>query len=113
MRQSMAELAVEYWKLLRSHERAIAVAPAEAQQRLGAQGRYAAGRLSAILDREGMVVVEFDGQSFEVNLPAIALNADEMPDADGAVVERTIEPAIVAKDGNVLAMGKVYLMRRN
>jgi hypothetical protein len=113
MRQSLAEIAIEYWKLLKSQERAVAAAPADAQQRLSAQGRYAAGRLSAILEREGLRIVEFDGQTFEVNLPAMALNADEMPDADGAIVERTIEPAIVSKDGGVVIMGKVYLMNQN
>jgi hypothetical protein len=113
MRQSLAEIAIEYWKLLKSQERAVAATPPETQARLGAQGRYAAGRLSTILDREGLRIVEFDGQTFEVNLPAMALNADEMPDADGAIVERTIEPAVVSKDGDVIIMGKVYLKRRN
>ena len=113
MSQSLAELAIEYWKLLKSQERAVAAAAAESQQRLAAQGRYAAGRLAAILDREGLRIVEFDGQAFEVNLPAIALNADEMPDSQGVIVERTIEPALVSKDGSVVVMGKVYLTRRN
>lgn len=108
MKKALAELASEYWKLLRAFDRAIALAPEDAKLRLTAQGRYAAGKLDAILQAEKLRIISFEGQRFEVNLPAIAVNGDEVQNPDHAIVERTLEPAVVSDDGVILT-GKVYL----
>ena len=103
------ELAIEHWKLLRAFERSIAFADADSKSRLEAQARYSQGRLDALLAKANLRAVSFDGREFEVNLPAIAINADEVADALGCVVERTIEPAIVSPTG-VAHTGRVYLI---
>jgi hypothetical protein len=104
----LARLAVEYWKLLRSFERIVESAPLDARTRLSAQVRYAANRLEGLLLDANMKVVSFDGVAFEVNLPAIAINGEDLVGLDNLVVEQTIEPAIVS-DMTVLLMGKVLL----
>ena len=104
----LAGLAVEYWKLLRSLERTIDLAPLDSRARLLAQSRYAEGRLESLLANAKMKAVGFDGVAFEVNLPAIAINGEDFSGLDNLVVEQTIEPAIVF-DMTVLLTGKVLV----
>jgi hypothetical protein len=106
----LARLAVEYWKLLRSFERAIDLTSQDARVRLSAQARYAAGRLEALLSDAKMKIVSFDGMSFEVNLPAVAINGEDVSGLENVFVERTIEPAVIF-DMNVILMGKVFLVQ--
>jgi hypothetical protein len=105
---ALARLAVEYWKLLRTVERAIEVAPVSAKERIASQARYAASQLDAILGEQNMSLQAFDGMAFEVNLPASAINGDEFQDAATSVVERTLEPAVIC-NMRVLLSGKVLL----
>jgi hypothetical protein len=111
MSNATAELASEYWKLLKGFERSITLVPEDARQRFAAQARYATTRLESILTASGMRLVSFDGQYFEENMPAVAVNADEVAgSAARLIVERTLEPAIV--DGmTVVLTGKVYLVQ--
>lgn len=107
---TFAKLAAEYWKLHRSFERMADLVPPDARARHLAQARYAASRLENLLQEAQMKVVSFDAQPFEVNLPAIAINAEDVTGLDRLVVERTIEPAIV-RDMDVILTGKVLLVQ--
>ena len=89
--ETMARLAVEYWKLLRVLERALDSVPEERRERFASQGRYAADRLDDLL-RDAMSVESFDGMDFEINLPASAVNGDEFPNRTDVVVARTSNP---------------------
>src|SRR5438105_4712348 len=108
----MAELASEYWKLLQAFERSVVLAPDPARARLGAQARYSSERLANLLERAGLRIVSFDGVKFEVNLPAIAVNAEDIPSGRACVVERTLEPAVVG-DNCVIMTGKVFVVETN
>jgi hypothetical protein len=44
-----------------------------------------------------------------VNLPAIAVNAEDIPSGQACVVERTLEPAVVV-DASVIITGKVFVI---
>jgi hypothetical protein len=109
---SLAQLAVEYWKLLRTVERAIEVVPEHARERIASQARYASARLDTLLMEQKMSLQAFDGLDFEVNLPASAINGDEFQDQKASVVERTLEPAVIS-DMRVVLMGKVFLARKD
>jgi hypothetical protein len=106
--ETMARLAVEYWKLLRVLERALESVPDERRERFASQGRYAADRLNDLLKEQRMSVQSFDGMDFEINLPASPVNGDEFTNRTDVVVARTIEPAVIA-DMRPILMGKVYL----
>jgi hypothetical protein len=108
MSTTSAELAAEYWKLIRAMERTIPLLPDDMRPRLLAQCRYANGRIETLLGREGMRLVSFDGSAYEVNMPVTAVNGDEMAGIASVVVERTLEPAVVSDHGIVLT-GKVFL----
>lgn len=108
--KTLAHLVVEYWKLLRAFERAIDRLPHEHVAKTAAQLRFSAGRLDFLLKEGGLNLVTFDGQKFEPNIPATALNAEDFPDAEFLVIERTVEPAVV-ENMTVLLVGKVVLKR--
>jgi len=105
---NFAQLAVEYWKLLRILERALESLPDQSKERVASQVRYASSRLETLLAEEKMSLQTFDGMDFEVNLPASAINADEFEGGTNSVVERTLEPAVIS-NMRILLMGKVYL----
>jgi hypothetical protein len=56
-------------------------------------------------------LISYDREPYEPNLPVTVANADEASSFEDMVVERTMEPTIVA-DGQVVAMGKVLLKER-
>ena len=108
----LVALAIEFWRLAKIHERAIAEQPINRQPKGIAQLRYALGRLKNILEDEGIRLIEYDGQEFEPNLPVTVVNGDEVAGSSRLIIERTLEPTLI-EDGKVLAMGKVALVRRD
>lgn len=108
--KTLAHLVVEYWKLLRAFERAIDRLPHEHVAKTAAQLRFSAGRLESLLKEGGLNLVTFDGQKFEPNIPATALNAEDFTDGKLLVIDRTVEPAVV-ENMTVLLLGKVVLKR--
>lgn len=107
----LAELAVEYWKLLRAFERTIARLPEEHAAKTRAQLRFSSERLTALLAGGGVTLVTFDGLAYEPNLPVTALNPGDFAPGRALAVEATVEPAIV-RDMNVVLLGKVILKQR-
>jgi hypothetical protein len=106
----LADLAVEFWKLLNNYDRLIDVVPDAAKQRLLAQARYGKMRLAAILQSEDMHMVLYDGHPFGANLPVVAINNDDFSSEDGLIISQTIEPTVM-KNMDVVTVGKVYLER--
>jgi hypothetical protein len=107
----VAQLAVEYWKLLRTVERAVSVASEDSRERLMSQARYAIVRFETILGEQKISIHEFEGYDFAVNLPVSPVNVDECSGDGDFIVERTIEPTIVC-DTRVILTGKVLLARK-
>lgn len=107
----VAELASEYWKLVRAFERSIALTPAAHHNRLNAQARYATSKLDTILERIGFKIATFDGAVFEINLPVTAVNAEDVNSNSSCMIERTLEPTIILDDQVVLT-GKVFLVEK-
>jgi hypothetical protein len=108
--KDLAALAIEFWRLAKIHERAVAEQTMDRQKTGAAQLRYAYGRLTTILAESGIKIVSYDGQEYEPNLPVTVINANDVAGAMRLIVDRTLEPTLVA-DGKVLAMGKVALVR--
>lgn len=107
---TLAHLAVEYWKLLKAFERTIGRLPQEHVAKTTAQLRFSARKLDSLLKDSGLNLVTFDGQKFEPNIPATALNVDDFTDGEILTIETTVEPAVV-ENMNVLLLGKVVLKK--
>lgn len=112
----VAKYSLEMWKLLRAFERTLNDLPDEKKQRRAAQFRYSSSRLDGLLDEAGLRLLTFDGQRFTANLPVSPLNADDVCDPHNAIIESTIEPAIVGQNilihtGKVILAGGVNVSR--
>ena len=97
-------------RLLRAFERTIDRLPYEHVAKTTAQLRFSAGKLDSLLNEGGLKLVTFDGQRFEPNLPASALNAEDFVEGEQLIVETTVEPAVV-ENMTVLLLGKVVLKK--
>lgn len=103
-----ASLAVDYWKLLRTCERMISSLPLDKSTRLGAQARYSAGRLEQHLGDLGLQLLTYEGQPFGPELPAVAVNSEEIDGHEGLVIESAVEPAVIS-DGRVIQTARVIV----
>jgi hypothetical protein len=110
-REALIKLATEYWRLLKLAERTVADMPTERMTSVAAQLRYSMSRLSVICAEGGLKLISYDREPYVANLPVTVANSDETESSGDLIVERTVEPTIIA-DGQVVAMGKVFLKRR-
>ncbi|SOB86396.1 hypothetical protein SAMN06297144_1501 [Sphingomonas guangdongensis] len=105
--RSLADLAVQHWKLCAALERETAFMSVERSVAAQAQLRFARRRLDAILAGENMALACYDGARWTADVPASPVNADDVAGTD-PLIEATIEPTILA-DGRVLHPGKILL----
>jgi hypothetical protein len=64
-----------------------------------------------ICTEAGLKLISYDRDPYVPNLPVTIVNSDEAASLEDPVVYRTVEPTIIA-DGQVVAMGKVFLKKR-
>ena len=101
-----ADLAVDYWKLLKVCDRLMKELSEDRRKRIGAQVRFSANRLESHLDALGIELLTFEGLQFGPELPAIAVNANDFGIAETLLVESAIEPAgLLRQAGTVLRFG--------
>lgn len=105
---ALAELAAEYWKLLRNYDHVVAAAPENLKAGLVAQANFGTRRLTSILGNSGMHIETFEEQLYSPNLPITAVNAEDFSGGEPALVEQTLEPAIISGTTPV-RFGRVYL----
>jgi hypothetical protein len=110
-REAFIKLATEYWRLLKLTERTVADTQNEKSASVAAQLRYSMSRLSTICAEVGLKLVSYDREPYLPNLPVTVANSDETEPSECLIVERTVEPTIIG-DGQVVAMGKVFLKKR-
>ena len=103
---SLAELAVEWWRLGRA---AGAASAADSSP----QARHVARRLGKFLSDLGLEVLDVTGRAYEPGLAVEVLDAFEDPrlPAGSQVVDETIAPVVLYR-GAVVRHGQV-IIRRN
>ena len=102
----VADLAVDYWKLMKAFERVLVQLPIDRARRAEAQLRFASGRLDSNLSAAGLSLAVFDGRPLDATVPASAINADEA--SDTAIIKETLEPAVLS-GSRVLRAARVVL----
>src|SRR5271166_2665481 len=110
-REALIKLTTEYWRLLKLTERTVAEMQNEKTASITAQLRYSMSRLTTICAESGLKLISYDREPYVPNLPVTVANSDETDSPDDLIVERTVEPTIIA-DGQVVSMGKVFLKKR-
>ena len=101
---SLAELAVEWWRLERW---------AGGSEESSPQARHAARRLGRFLSEQGLEVLDVTGRPYEPGLAVEVLDAfeDASLPAGAQVVDETVAP-VVLYQGSVVRHGQV-IIRRN
>jgi hypothetical protein len=101
---SLAELAVEWWRLERW---------AGGSEESSPQARHAARRLGRFLSEQGLEVLDVTGRPYEPGLAVEVLDAfaDASLPAGAQVVDETVAP-VVLYHGAVVRHGQV-IVRRN
>jgi hypothetical protein len=110
-REALIKLTTEYWRLLKLTERTVADVQNEKTASVAAQLRYSMSRLTTICAEGGLRLISYDREPYVPNLPVTVANSDETDSSGELIVERTVEPTIIA-DGQVVVMGKVFLKKR-
>ena len=105
---SLAKLAVQYWKLCAAFDREIDFTDPGRRDAAAAQLRFARSRLDTILAGEAIRIETFDGAPWSPQIPASALNPGDIDAGAAAMIIETIEPTIVGPDG-VIHSGKILL----
>ena len=109
--EPLIKLTTEYWRLLKLTERTVADMQNEKTASVAAQLRYSMSRLTTICAEGGLKLISYDGEPYVPNLPVTVANSEEMDSSDELIVERTVEPTIIA-NGQVVTMGKVFLKKK-
>lgn len=102
------QLALDFWKLLRTSERMLASLPEDRRTRVAAQLRFSASRFESHLETLGLTMPTFEGQQFGADLPAIAANADDFKSCENLIIDSVIEPALIW-NGKVIQSARVML----
>jgi hypothetical protein len=110
-RKALIRLTTEYWRLLNLAERTVAEMQNERTASIAAQLRYSMSQLTSICAEGGLKLIGYDREPYVPNLPVTVANSDETESWEELTVERTVEPTIIA-DGQVVAMGKVFVKKR-
>ena len=115
--QPIPEMAVEVWRFLRAHERAVLALPPEKRENVSPKARTESAfcdilrPLLEILAGNGIRLVVYEDVDYEPGYPVDAVNAEEMGDSDDLVMSETLEPVLM-RDGKVLRFGRVFLARK-
>jgi hypothetical protein len=110
-KEALIKLTTEYWRLLKLTERTVAEMQNEKTASITAQLRYSMSRLTTICAEAGLTLVSYDREPYVPNLPITVANSDETDSSDDLIVERTVEPTIIA-GGHVVAMGRVIVKKK-
>jgi hypothetical protein len=110
-KEALIKLTTEYWRLLKLTERTVTEIQSERTASIAAQLRYSMSRLTTICAEGGLKLIAYDREPYVANLPVTVANSEGTESSDELIVERTAEPTIIA-DGQVVAMGKVFVKKR-
>lgn len=106
---TLAKLAAEFWRLLKSYERTLATLPPD--NKVASVLRNSERKLTTILEETKMKIVTYDGQTYSPNLAVTIINTDEFSPVEELIIGNTLEPTIVL-DERVLFIGKAVLKRK-
>lgn len=103
--QSLAELAVEWWRLERWAGDATESAP---------RARHVARRMKSFLDAHGLEVLDVTGRAYEPGLAVEVLDAytDASLPTGARVIDETVSPIVLWR-GSVVRHGQVVIKTSN
>lgn len=106
---ALAQLASEYWRLLRSHKSLMANFPPN--NRTMSTYRNSERKLNTILEDQGIKIISYEKQEYSPNLAIKVLNNDEFETNEGLEISQMMEPTVMQGE-RILIMGKAILSKK-
>lgn len=106
--EPVAQLCVEYWKLVAATEKALSGVLASDGKRLEAQLKFSKRQLDVLLQDLGLRLVDFSGERFHPGLAVSVDNSGDFEEDEALVVGKTIEPTVMS-DMTVIRLGRVIV----
>lgn len=94
--ERLAQLCVEYWKLVVVMEKALAKVQEKDGKRLEAQLKFSKRQLDVILQDIGLRLVDFSGECFHPGLAVSVDNPAEHEDEKVLMISQTLEPTVMS-----------------
>lgn len=110
LESALLNLAVESWRFSRLFVRVLNKMDAAEVGRYSNQLRYFQKKVMENLEANGLRAVDLEGQTFDVGMPAAAINMDDFGPDDTLIVDQMVEPIIMGRDG-LKRQGKVTLRK--
>jgi hypothetical protein len=104
----VAQLCVEYWKLVAATEKALSGVLGRDGKRLEGQLKYSKRQLDVILQELGLRLVDFSGERFHPGLAVSVDNPADHDDDEALVVNKTLEPTVMS-NMTVVRLGRVIV----
>lgn len=105
---SIAQLCVEYWKLLAVTENALHGALSKEEKHLESQLKFSRRQFDLLLQNLGLRLVDFSGERFHNGLAISADNLADYKEDECLVISKTLEPTIMS-DMSVIRRGRVIV----
>lgn len=97
--QALVDLSIESWRLCRLFGRVLEKLDAGEAIRYANQIRYFLKNLEGHLESGGLKLVNLEGQPYDGGMAVTALNMEDFAPNDVLVVDRMVEPVVMASDG--------------
>ena len=106
--ESVAQLCVEYWKLVAATEKALYGVLSKDGKRLAAQLKFSKRQFDVLLQDLGLRLVDFSGERFHPGLAVSVDNSADYEEDEALVVSKTLEPTVMS-DMTVIRFGRVIV----
>ena len=110
LRKSLADMAVESWRLGKVFERMLVKMELSEQKRYKSQFRWFLRKTEESLEQAGLKMVNVEGLPFDAGMAVTALNVDEFDADDVLIVDQMLEPIIMGESG-LFRTGTVVLRK--
>ena len=111
LKDSVATVAVESWRLFKTLDRLLNALDAKEQQRCQGKIRWFVKKVEESLKAAGLNVVSYEGSMYDPGIPASPINLEDFQKEDQLYVAQMLEPVILDSNGTVLRTGAIALGR--
>lgn len=107
--KAIAELIVEDFRFRRSYLLILDKLFVEEKKRYESAYEFHSNKIMELTKYLGLNIKTYDGWDYNEGLPITPLNADEFNSIENLYVYQTLEPTILANEGDIVKQGTVVL----
>ena len=111
LKDSVAVMAVESWRLFKVLDRLLNSLDLKEQQRYQSKIRWFVKKTEESLKNAGLNIVNYEGRLYDPGIPASPINLEDFQQEDQLYVTQMLEPVILDSKGNIVKTGTIALWR--